>query len=351
VPHLGKSAKEVYVFQRTPSGVSYRGDRPTDTEWAASLKPGWQRERMDNMTNLLSGLPVKVDLVDDGWTQPVWDMMHSMSPDATDEERAEQMQLADYRAMEIARRRVDETVKDKETAEALKPWYNRMCKRPCFHDDYLPAFNRPNVHLVDTMGHGVDEITADSIIVGDNKYKIDCLIFATGFDLSAYSGRETMPVYGRGGLELSEKWKEGALTLHGMTVDDFPNLFILSTTQSAWGPNFPHMMDEQAIHIAYIISEVENRKAKTVEATSQAVNTWVRHHENLAPIVMDRWTKGCPPSFWNEEGQANASTLRNGPYGHGVPAMVAILQQWRAKGDLEGILLDGKPVRQAETTV
>jgi cation diffusion facilitator CzcD-associated flavoprotein CzcO len=217
-----------------------------------------------------------------------------------------------------------------------------MCKRPTFHDQYLDTFNRPNVHLVDTAGRGVDEITEDSLIVDGKEYPIDCLIFATGFELAAYSNRETMPIYGRGGRELGEKWKDGATTLHGITVHGFPNLFILSTTQTAWGPNFPHMMDEQAIHIAYIVDQMHKRGAKCVEVTEAAETAWVKHHEEMAPFAMDRWLKSCPPSFWNEEGKGGPRTMRNGPYGGGVPKFVDALEAWRAKGDLEGLTFDGE---------
>lgn len=341
VPHLGQWSKDLYVFQRTPSGINVRNDHPTDPQWAASLKPGWQRERMDNYTRIMSGLPVEVDLVNDSWTRPVHEMLSVVPKDAPPEKIAEVLQLADYRAQQIVRNRVDEVVQDPKTAELLKPWYNRMCKRPTFHDGYLQTFNRPNVHLVDTNGGGVDEITEDSVIVGDNAYQVNCLIFATGFELAAYSGRESMPIYGKGGLELAEKWKDGATTLHGMTVHGFPNLFILSTTQSAWGPNFPHMMAEQATHIAYIISEMHKRGAQSVEVTAEAEQAWVDHHLELAPLVINRWTSNCPPSFWNEEGKASSRTLRNGPYGHGVPAMVAIIEAWRAAGDLNGLVIKG----------
>jgi cyclohexanone monooxygenase len=68
VPFVGKYAKHTYVFQRTPSSVDLRGNKPTDPKWVASLKPGWQRQRAENFAEIISGRPVTEDLVNDGWT-------------------------------------------------------------------------------------------------------------------------------------------------------------------------------------------------------------------------------------------------------------------------------------------
>lgn len=160
VPHLGAAAKQLYVFQRTPSSIDVRGDRPTDTDWAASLAPGWHQDRMENFNTLVSGGWAKEDLVKDGWTDLIRNLgvvarQRAAKGGAADP--AELVQLADFQKMESIRARVDEMVGDSATADALKPWYNQFCKRPCFHDDYLATFNRPNVTLVDTAGAGVEQ--------------------------------------------------------------------------------------------------------------------------------------------------------------------------------------------------
>jgi len=171
VPHLGAGAKELFVFQRTPSSVDVRNDRPTDPEWAKSLKPGWQRERVANFTAVISGAEFEVDLVNDGWTDLIGGILLSARRKAvageTVSNEAELIQLADYSKMERVRARIDAVVKDPATAEALKPWYNQFCKRPCFHDQYLDTFNRPNVHLVDTQGKGVERITERGVVVAN----------------------------------------------------------------------------------------------------------------------------------------------------------------------------------------
>ena len=156
VPAVARSAKELFVFQRTPSAVGVRNQGPTDVEWFKSLEPGWQKERIENFTRAVTGGQPEKDLVGDTWTSMLWVDTKKM---AADEDEALQLELEDLEQMEAIRRRVDEIVRDPDTAERLKPWYGKFCKRPCFHDDYLPAFNRPNVHLVDTEGKGVERVT------------------------------------------------------------------------------------------------------------------------------------------------------------------------------------------------
>ena len=338
VPHLGRWSKQLYVFQRTPSSIGYRNDRPTDLSWVQSLTPGWQKRRMDNYTAIVSGIPLGEDLVDDGWTKIVYSIMREATPETSPSQIADMMQTADFLYMEDIRNRIDKTVKDRATAESLKPWYNRMCKRPCFHDEYLESFNLPNVTLVDTEGKGVERITKDSLVVSGQAYKVDCLVYATGFALGAYANGAVMPVIGRSGLELTEKWKDGATTLHGIHVHGFPNYFVLSTTQTAWGPNFPHMMDEQAKHIAYVIRTATDRGAESVEVSAEAEAAWVSRHEQQAGPVVKQWSE-CTPSFWNEEGRPTRKMIRNGMFGGGVFAFVKFLEDWRRDNKLEGLEL------------
>lgn len=342
VPHLGSSSKHLYVFQRTPSSVDERNNRPTDPEWVKSLTPGWQRRRIINFTAVLSGIPMSEDLVNDSWTKVIHMMMQRATPEMTPEELGELAQLADYAVMEQVRARVDAIVRDRPTAEALKPWYNRLCKRPCFHDEYLPTFNRPNVTLVDTQGQGVERISEDAVFANGKEYKLDCLVYATGFELAAYTNRAVMPVLGRGGLPLTEKWKDGATTLHGFHVNGFPNFLILSTTQSAWGSNFPHMMDEQARHIAWLIRQAKDRGVETLEVTAEAEAAWVKFHEDNAEPMLRIW-RDCTPSYFNNEGVPSPAIARDGGFGRGVLAMVDLLEEWRAHGDLEGLQLRSSP--------
>src|SRR6185312_9785759 len=343
VPHLAAGAKQLYVFQRTPSSIDVRANTPTDPDWAASLQPGWQQHRMDNFNALVSGGFAEEDLVNDGWTDIIGNLLLLMRKNAgagaSPEALAETMQLADFQKMESIRARVDAVVADKATADALKPWYNQFCKRPCFHDEYLDAFNRPNVTLVDTGGRGVERITETGIVANGQTYEVDCLIYATGFEVgTSYVRRSGYEVIGRDGLTLTEKWKDGVSTLHGMHARGFPNCLIVSNSQSGFTANYPHMLNEQSKHLAYIIAEAGKRQARVVEASQAAEEAWVQTVMDSA-ILGKKFQEGCTPGYYNNEGQPSALAARNGAYGRGPIAFVQLIEAWREAGELEGLEL------------
>ena len=341
VPHLGEWAKDLYVFQRTPSSIDVRNNRPTDPSWAQSLQPGWQQHRMDNFNTLVSGGFASEDLVQDGWTDIIGNILllarRKMEAGETVENPAELMQLADFKKMEQVRARVDSVVQDPETAEALKPWYNQFCKRPCFHDEYLATFNRPNVTLVDTKGQGVERITERGVVVEGREYEVDCLIYATGFEVgTAFTRRSGYELHGRDGVTLTQKWANGASTLHGLLSRGFPNCFIMSNVQSGFTANFPHMINVQAKHIAYVLGETTARQARTVEPTADAEAAWVDTIVRTA-VMRENFLKECTPGYYNNEGAPEAMTLKNGSYGLGPVAFAKVLEDWRADGALQGL--------------
>ncbi len=343
VPHLGAHAKELLVFQRTPSSIDVRNNRPTDPAWAQSLEPGWQQRRMDNFNVLVSGGHQDEDLVADGWTDIIRNLGIMALKRAEAEQKkinpAELLQLADFQKMEQIRARVDQVVADRATAEALKPYYNQFCKRPCFHDEYLATFNRPNVRLIDTQGRGVEKITEKGVVVDGVEYELDCLIYATGFEVGTdYSRRAGYETYGRDGLSLTEKWKDGLSTLHGMHTRAFPNLFIFSNAQSGFTANFPHMMNEQSKHLAYIVKHALDHQVRTVEASEEAEARWVETIMSLA-IMRQKFQEECTPGYYNNEGQPSALAVRNGSYGAGPMAFIKVLEDWRAEGGLQGLEL------------
>ncbi|MCJ7436146.1 MAG: NAD(P)/FAD-dependent oxidoreductase, partial [Acidimicrobiia bacterium] len=302
VPHLGADAQHLYVFQRTPSSVDVRANRPTDPEWAESMEPGWQRHRIENFQVLTAGGVVEEDLVADGWTsitKKLLAMRLNNTSGLSPEELAETMELADYAKMEEVRARVDAIVEDSATAEALKPWYRQFCKRPCFHDDYLQTFNRENVTLVDTHGQGVDRITEKGVVVDDVEYELDCLIFATGFEVGTdYSRRTGFALVGRDGLTLTDKWADGVRTFHGLHIHDFPNCYILSTAQSGLTVNFPYLLDVQARHVAWIIASALDHDVVELEASAAAEQAWVDEIVARGERTADS-AKHCTPGYYN----------------------------------------------------
>lgn len=333
VPMVARDAEQLLVFQRTPSSVDVRDNRPTDPDWAASLKPGWQHERMENFLAVVSGEPVEHDLTQDGWTS-VPQLHRKVVSGAVDtsvsaEERERIDELVDFAKMDEIRFRVDQVVTDPATAEVLKPWYRYMCKRPTFSDYYLQSFNRPNVTLVDTADTGgITRMTETSIVVGDDEYEVDCVIFATGFDVGV-SGVTSgaLPVTGRDGRTLLEAWSRGPRTLHGFYTHGFPNLFHLGSLQNANSVNFVHILVEQANHIAAVITAAREAGADVIEPTADAEEQWCRTIRETA-LNNQQFQADCTPGYYNREGNPPPVSFSYGP---GPVAFHRLLRQWRSE--------------------
>ena len=343
VPHLGESAEHLYVFQRTPSSIDVKNNPETDPEWSDSLESGWHQKRMDNFNNLVSGVPQPEDLVNDGWTSLIRNLLVSVQQGKTKDFSQDGImraaEIADFEKMEEIRSRVDGVVEDASTAEALKPYYRQFCKRPCFHNEYLETFNRPNVTLVDTAGKGVERVTEKGVVVDGREYELDCLIYASGFEVGTdYSRRAGLELYGRGRQRLSEKWADGVRTLHGMHVNGFPNCFIMSNPQAGFTASYPHLLNEQAKHIAYIIQEGASRKARTVEVSPEGEEAWVTHCVKKARDTGD-FFENCTPGYYNNEGKPTERSAQDGFYGGGSVQFFKILESWREAGELEGLEL------------
>jgi len=341
VPHVGEAAEHLYVFQRTPSSIDVRANRPTDPEWAESLEPGWHQHRMDNFNSLVSGGFQEEDLVSDGWTDIIRNLLIMVREegklDLSPGGLAKTMETADFRKMEQIRARADAIVEDSVTAEALKPYYRQFCKRPCFHDEYLQAFNSPNVTLVDTQGRGVERVTEKGVVVDGQEYELDCLIYATGFEVgTSYTRRCGYELIGKGGQSLTEKWSDGVSTFHGMHIRGFPNCFIMSNVQSGFTVNFPHALNEQSKHIAYIIQHALENEVGTLEASEEAEADWVRTIIEKARGGLS-FLEECTPGYYNNEGQPGERNGQNGFYGGGSIEFFKLLKDWRDKGGLEGL--------------
>ena len=344
VPFLGEGAKQLYVFQRTPSTVDVRGNSPTDPEWAKGLDEGWQKERMENFNALISGVPQEVDLVDDGWTDLIGKMMSNFQKARQGENMnvAEVMEMANFEKMEEIRARVDSLVDDPDTAEKLKPYYKMFCKRPTFNDDYLPTFNRANVELVDTDGQGVERITEKGVVVAGVEYELDCLIYGTGFEVgTSYTRRSGYDVTGVDGAKLSDHWEEGTRSLHGMGSHGFPNLFIMNTSQGGFTANFPHLLDESAVHQAHIIASALDAGHTRVEVTKEAEDKWVETILGFAGGPMGGLGgPDCTPGYYNNEGQPNPNAAQSAPYGGGSIRFFKLLEEWREDGSFDGLEFD-----------
>ncbi len=352
IPFLGRHAKDLYVFQRTPSSVDLRGNSQTDPEWYAGLKPGWQRDRRENFAAVLAGQNFTVDLVADGWTDIARRIGLSLMNRRSDagnldmEEISLRSEVADFQKMNEIRARVDAEVSKAEAAEALKPWYRQFCKRPTFNDDFLATFNRDNVHLIDvSASKGVDGITEKGVLANGEEIELDCLIFATGFEITTSAHRRVdFDTRGRNGQSLYDHWGEGFRTLHGLSSHGFPNWFTIGINQNGLSPNMTAMFDDQAVHVSYIIDEVQRRGATTIEVDAEAEKAWVEEIVRLAGGGNAEFLEACTPGYYNREGQVGKGvSMQNSPYAPGINAFNELLARWREAGTLEGMTLATEP--------
>ena len=343
VPHLARAAKALYVFQRTPSSVDVRANAPIDPGWFSSIaSPGWQQRWLENFTANQAGGTATEDLVQDGWTdlsRRIRQRILSLPKEQrTREGMLAAFEDADHEKMEEIRARVDAIVRDPATAQHLKAWYRQLCKRPCFHDSYLQAFNLPGVHLVDTDGKGVERITAAGVVAAGVEYPLDCLIYASGFEVGTeYRRRAGFDLVGRDGLKLSQHWKDGMRTKHGMHVHGFPNAFFVQPTQGAnLISNVPHNLTEAGRTIAIEVRHALDHGLREIEVTKEAEDDWV----SLLLTGMGRMTGGadCTPGYYNNEGQdaGLAARLAVG-YPAGASAYFRYIDEWRRSGRFEGL--------------
>jgi cation diffusion facilitator CzcD-associated flavoprotein CzcO len=338
VPQIARVAKEVYVFQRTPAAVGVRNQQPTDVEWFRSLPPGWQEDRIVNFTMAVTGAQPEVDLVGDGWTEAMW---VDTQKAAESEEDAEALERIDFEVMEGIRRRVEEVVEDPETAEKLKPFWGKHCKRVCFHDDYLAAFNRPNVHLVDTEGRGVDQITRRGPVVDGVEYPVDLLIYASGFEVTTdLHQRLGFDPKGVDGTALSERWAKGAHTLHGVLASGFPNLLLISLVQGGFGTNFSHLLSQSAKHVAHIVEACIDQGIVVIEPEEDAEEEWLSLLLRVG-VGNARYFQRCTPSFYNSEQQAiDGRAARNLTYTGSLLDYIGYLERWRDAPDFAGVRIE-----------
>ena len=355
VPFLGKFAKQFYVLQRTPSCVDTRRNSVTDPAWVKSLKPGWQQERRANFHRGAneSFLQGEKDLICDIWTEVNRNLAAEREekdwPDQTPEEFFANYEEMDFRVMERLRRRVDSIVKDKATAEMLKPYYRYQCKRPTSNDDFYDTFNRPNVKLIDVSeSQGVERLTENGFVANGEEYEVDCIMFASGYEVTSDLDRRWgFDVFeGRDGFSMYENWNGSYQTFHGVMTHRFPNLFVIGLNQGGLNSSLTVNFEEQSRHVAHIIKQVKESGATVVEPTKQAQDQYVQH---IRATAVDRteWIRACTPGYFNNEGKPDVDENGNEKYrfylgdiyGPGWDAFMKLLDDWRQQGDLEGLAI------------
>lgn len=346
IPHLAKYAKHLYVVQRTPSSVDQRDNPATDQQWAESLQPGWQKARMANFHRAAMEFfqPGEEDLICDIWTEISRNLSKELAeegwPELTPEAFVARREQVDFQVMERLRSRVESLVENKDTAESLKPYYRFLCKRPLSNNDYYPVFNQDNVSLIDVAdSQGLEEITASGFIHQGQEYPVDCIIFASGFEVTSELERRwgIDAISGRDGLSLYDHWRNGPKTLHGTMTHGFPNQFYVGYIQGGINATTTEQFGQQGKHIAYIISQALQRNLASVEPTLEAQQSYVQHFEDIE-IDSSDFQRECTPSYFTNEGQIKAPWALFRAYGHGWQAFMDLLQEWRDNDSLEGLL-------------
>ncbi|CAM4307085.1 Pentalenolactone D synthase [Mycobacterium basiliense] len=332
VPPLGASAKKLLVFQRTPAAVDVRNNRPTDPDWVASLESGWQRRRIHNLARIVSGYPVDRDLVDDGWTHLYKALLNPEFAAMADSEAAKRRDEADLRQMARIWTRIDNTITDSATAAALKPYYHYLCKSPCFHDEYLDAFNRSNVELINTDGRGIERIYDAGVVANGQKFPVDCIVFATGFEgIGNYPEKTGIDIIGRRGVSMKQRWSDGMLSLHGVLSSGFPNLFFNLASvdgQATLSVNMSYTLGGVADHIAKIVCETRRRGARACEIEPETEAQWVKLIES--GTARSRTTKlRCTPGRRNNNGNVDQQPPRAGIYPGPAVEFFEQLAAWR----------------------
>ena len=309
IPELAKVAAELHVFQRTPSTIDIRDQRETKQEeideW--SHEPGWARARRKRFARISEGRTA-IQANDDYLAGKVADFRQRKqhATELTREERVQKQLNTNFRIMEQIRSRVDTIVEDPKTAAALKPYYPYGCKRPTFHDEYLPAFNKPHVHLVDTAPAGVSQISENGVVHDGVEYPLDVLIYATGFQWMA-SGLFNTTV-GRDGRTIKETWDaEGTKTFLGIHAQGFPNLFIVTGPQGGGGSfNFTDAIDAHGDYVVWMLSTLRDQDEKIVDVHRQPQEEYAEHCRKAD--IVSAPLRDCL-SYYNGHGDAEPGSL------------------------------------------
>jgi len=309
IPELAKITGELYVFQRTPSTIDIRDQRETTPreidEW--SREPGWARARRTRFARISEGRTA-IQANDDYLAGRVADFRERKQHETrlAPEELIQKQLNTSFRIMEQIRARVDTIVKDPKTAAALKPYYPYGCKRPTFHDEFLPAFNKPHVHLVDTAPLGVSQINAKGVVHNGVEYPLDVLIYATGFQWMA-SGLFERTV-GRDGRTIKETWDaEGTKTFLGLHVKGFPNLFVVTGPQGGGGSfNFTDAIDAHGDYLVWMLSTLRDQGKDIVDVDRQPQEEYAAHCRQVD--IISAPLRDCL-SYYNGHGEAEPGSL------------------------------------------
>jgi len=289
IPVLAKQAKKLTVFQRTPNYSIPSQNEPMTKKYERSWKDVYSERRKEMRYSAHGSLKDLNDVpalsVDEDQRQELYTKRWAIGGTGFLGSFNDLLTNADanYTAAEYVRQQIKRVVKDKETAEILCPRsYPIGTKRICIDTGYFETYNRENVKLVDISKKPIQRLVTDGIIVDDQLYPFDSIIFATGFD--AMTGSIfNVDIKGRDGLALKEKWNAGPKTYLGLMSASFPNLFMIT------GPGSPSVKSNMIMsieqHVDLVIETLLSMRRKglsVVEPELEAENKWVDHVQEVA---------------------------------------------------------------------
>jgi cation diffusion facilitator CzcD-associated flavoprotein CzcO len=302
LPEVAKQAAHVTVFQRTPNyAIPGRNRALTDDErrtikdrypeiWALTQRQasGFDipetRKTFDEL-DADERRDALVGALERGGFQFLFTTFRDLMVD----EEANEV------AAEFLRAHIRSVVNDPATAELLCPkGYPIGAKRPPVEHGYYAAFNRPNVTLVDVSDDPITAITTRGVRTSTAEHDFDVLIFATGFD-SATGALMGMDIRGRGSRSLKDAWANGPRTFLGMTVDGFPNMFLIAGPQSPFG-NIPVMIENEVRWIGAAIGHGLTHGVDRLEPAPTEVQKWVDEVDRSLNATLMR--KGTLANSW-----------------------------------------------------
>ncbi len=229
--------------------------------------------------------------------------------------------------------RMRERVDNPELAEKLIPTDHGFgYQRVPLETNYLEAYNRPNVALVDVADTPIKEITTSGIRTTESQFEVDVIVFATGFD--AITGAfDKININGSGGLSLGEKWRHDPSTFVGVLSHGFPNFLMIAGPQSGnASTNFPRGIETGVDWITNLLVHMSDAGHARVEASLEGELEWVTHIKQMYEIMLLRKSKGWFTGYnSNVEGHGEG-TMRHVVYNGGAPKYQKRLDEIAAGG-------------------
>lgn len=298
IPLIAEQAAHLTVFQRTPNFAlpAHNGPAPDDR---MSLLQSDRAAYREQARQSMAGVPYPQQTVV-SWQlsdaerrerfERAWaagDLVHILTQLWAD-------QAVDLDGNKIVqdliREKIRAAVKDPETAAALMPDDHPFgAKRPCLDTNYYATYNRPNVTLVNLRQEPIKAITASGISTNGRSFDLDVIVFATGFDAMTGAIRAVHPITGRGGKSLTDVWAQGPQTYLGLTVEGFPNFFMIT------GPGSPSVLSNMAVsieqHVDWVVDRLKalrDADFTTIEPTETAQAGWNRHMADCSMLTLHR---------------------------------------------------------------